>query len=161
MEKWRVIVESVYPLTEKQQTQLANEVKKIFLPHKIPCYFKLNSDLIGGIKIHFGNLILDDSVLGKWQIARKKVVLTEVGHVDSVQDSVAHIVGLPSAQFGEKICFESGAVGMTLNLNEDSLDVCLIQDGEKVKEGEAVYRTNEVLKIPTGLSLMGRIINPL
>lgn len=189
MEKWRVIVESVYPLTEKQQTQLANEVKKIFLPHKIPCYFKLNPDLIGGIKIHFGNLILDDSVLGKWQMVRKKAeaenlnetalkdipihllkslknwrekaVLTEVGRVDSVQDSVAHIVGLPSAQFGEKIRFESGAVGMTLNLNEDSLDVCLIQDGEKVKEGEAVYRTNEVLKIPTGLSLMGRIINPL
>ncbi len=189
MEKIQAIIESVLPLSETQQTLLANKIKAHYAPQKVSCYFKLNPDLIGGIKVHFGDQILDDSVTGKWHAIRRqsesenlneinikdipthllksllnwreKAVLTEVGHVASVQDSVAHIVGLPSVQSGEKIRFDSGATGMALNLNEDSVDVCLIDDGEGVKEGEAVYRTNEVLKIPTGLSVLGRVMDPL
>lgn len=187
--KIRIVIESVFPLSEGQQTYLAEEIKHIFSPQKIECYFALNQSLKRGIRAHFGSIILDDSISGKWQYIRHKVnqesldnvpiksipdyllkflsgwydtaVLTEVGHVESVQDGVAHITGLPSAQSGEKIRFESGATGMALNLNEESVDVCLIKDAEKVKEGESVYRTNEVLKIPTGLSLLGRIMTPL
>ncbi|MGN0920013.1 MAG: F0F1 ATP synthase subunit alpha [Alphaproteobacteria bacterium] len=153
------------------------------------CYFALNPDLAGGIKVRFGSVILDDSLLGKWQSVRRqaqqenlneipvkkipahllkkmsdwpdRALLTEVGRVESLQDSVAHIVGLPSVQSGEKIVFESGATGMVMNLNEDSVDVCLIEGGNKVQEEEAAYRTNAVLTIPTGLSVLGRVLDPL
>ena len=156
-EKLQVIVESADPLSEGQQTRLADKIKKILSPKKVVCYFALNPDLLGGLKVHFGSALLDDSVLGKWKTVRRqtesenlntillkniplhllnklsgwreKAVLTEVGCVDSVQDSVAHITGLPSAQSGEKIIFESGAVGLVMNLNELSVDVCLIKGG--------------------------------
>lgn len=187
--KIQAIVESVWPLSEKEQTVLANEIKKTLSPQKVSCYFKLNSDLIGGIKVSFGSVILDDSVAGKWAFAkekasqenlnetplkkipdqllgslsnwRKKAVLTEVGHVESVQDSVAHVIGLPSVVAGEKIRFTSGATGMVLNLNEDSVDICLIEGADSVQENEAVYRTNEPITIPTGLNILGRVLNPL
>ena len=70
MGKKRVIIESVHPLSEKQQTFLADEIKKILAPEKVSCYFALNPDLIGGIKAHFEALVLDDSVRGKWQAIR-------------------------------------------------------------------------------------------
>ena len=189
MEKIQAIIESVFPLSETQQTLLANKIKAHYAPQKVSCYFKLNPDLIGGIKVHFGDQILDDSIAGKWHAIRRqsesenlneinikdipthllksllnwrdRAVLTEVGRVESVQDSVAHVVGLPSVQSGEEIRFDSGATGMALNLNEDSVDVCLIDGGEGVAEGEAAYRTNEGLKIPTGLSVLGRVVDPL
>lgn len=188
-DKLQIIIESAAPLSEGQQTYLANYIKKILLPKKTVCYFALNPDLLGGIKVHFGSALLDDSVWGKWQSIRRqietqnlndisvkniptclldklsnwreKAVLTEVGSVDSIQDSVAHITGLPSAQYGEKIVFSSGAVGMVMNLNDSLVDVCLIKGGEKVQENESAYRTNAVLTIPTGMPLLGRIINPL
>ena len=179
--KLRVIVESAAPLSESQQTLLANHIKRVLEPQKVVCYFALNPDLRGGIKVHFGELILDDSLLGKWQSVRRqaesenlneilikeipqqllnnlsnwmeKPVLTDVGRTESVQDSVANITGLPSVQSGEKILFDSGTTGMVMNLNDDSVDVCLIDGEEQLTEGEAAYRTNEVLKIPTGLSV--------
>ena len=187
--KLRVIVESAAPLSESQQTRLANHIKRVLEPQKVACYFALNPDLRGGIKVHFGELILDDSLLGKWQSVRRqaesenlneilikeipqqllnnlsdwmeKPVLTEVGRTESVQDSVANITGLPSVQSGEKILFDSGTTGMVMNLNDDSVDVCLIDGEEQLTEGEAAYRTNEVLKIPTGLCVLGRVLDPL
>ena len=181
-EKISAIIESVQPLSDGQQTLLADEIKKTFSPQKVSCYFCLNPALKGGIKAHFGSVILDDSVAGKWQMARRKIeqknftqtplknipdrllkslfkwrdeaVLTEVGHVESVQDGVAHITGLPSACLGEKIVFECGACGIALNLNEDSVDVCLISGTEKVQEEEAVYRTHKTVTIPTGFSVL-------
>ncbi len=188
-EKMRVIIESVHPLSEGQQTLIADEIKKALAPCKIVCYFALNPTLKEGLKVHFGSVILDDSLLGKWQLARRvaeqenlngialqdipkkllkilsgwkeKAVLTEVGTVESVQDSVAHVLGLPSVKAGEKVIFENGAVGMALNLNDDSVDVCLIEGGISVQENEAVYRTNEAVTVPTGMSVLGRVLNPL
>ena len=187
--KTQVIIESVFKLTESQQELVAQKIKKILFPKNVSCYFCLNPELKGGLRVHLGSLILDDSIIGKWRMARRqadqeklnnirvkdipqhllktlldwreKIVLTEVGHVESVQDGVAHITGLPSVQLNEKILFESGAYGLALNLNEDSVDVCLIDGVERVKEEEAVYRTKETLTIPTGLSVLGRILNPL
>ena len=187
--KTQVIIESVFMLTESQQEEVARKIKELFYPKNVGCYFCLNSELRGGIRAHLDSIILDDSVVGKWHMARRqtdqeklndiqvknipqhllkklsdwreKVVFTEVGHVESIQDGIAHITGLPSVQSNEKILFESGAYGIALNLNEDSVDACLIDGTEKVKEGEAVYRTNEVLMIPTGLSVLGRVLNPL
>ena len=187
--KVQAIIESVNPLSEKQQTIVADEIKKVLSPRKVSCYFKLTSELKGGIRVCFGSTILDDSVMGKWQMIRRqiekenlndtsvknisvrllkslknwreKAVLTEVGHVESVQDSIAHVTGLPSVFSGEKIVFENGAIGMALNLNETSVDVCLIDKADIVQEKEAAYRTNEFVEIPTGLGVLGRVLNPL
>ena len=187
--KTQIIIESVFKLTEGQQEFLTQKIKEILFPKKVSCYFYLNPELKGGLRVHFGPIILDDSVVGKWHSVRcqaeqeklndvqvknipqhllkilsnwrEKPVLTEVGCVESIQDGVAHITGLPSVQSNEKVFFESGAYGIALNLNEDSVDACLIEGTEKVKEEEAVYRTNEVLTIPTGLSVLGRVLNPL
>ena len=187
--KIKAVIESVFKLTEGQQTCVTREIRQLLSPQKVSCYFCLNPELKGGIRVHFGSTILDDSVHGKWQAARRKVeqenlddvsfknlsahllkflsdwkeriVLTEVGYVESVQDGIAHITGLPSVRMGEKIVFESGAYGMALNLNDDSVDVCLIENAENVREKEAVYCTNEILTIPTGMSVLGRVLNPL
>ena len=60
-EKLRVIIESVTPLSDKQQTRLADAIKRVLFPKKIVCYFTLNPYLLAGIKVHLGSMILDDS----------------------------------------------------------------------------------------------------
>ena len=61
----RIVVESVHPLTDPQQTKLHTHLKKLFNPRKVECFFKLNPDLLGGIRLDFDSVIVDDSVKTK------------------------------------------------------------------------------------------------
>ena len=81
-EKIRVIVESVHPLSEEQQTFLANEIKKTLSPQQASCYFALNPDLKEGLKVHFGSMVLDDSVQGKWQATRHSVEQDDLNKIE-------------------------------------------------------------------------------
>ena len=85
----------------------------------------------------------------------------EYGTVLSIADGIAKISGLAKCQSSEMVTFESGATGLALNLEEDSVGVIILGDFSKIKEGETVRRTNTILSIPVGDKFIGRVVNPL
>ena len=76
-------------------------------------------------------------------------------------DGIARVYGLDSCSYGELVEFESGGVGMALNLDEDDVGCILFSDQDKVREGETVRRTGRVVEVPAGPALFGRVVDPL
>jgi F-type H+-transporting ATPase subunit alpha len=88
----------------------------------------------------------------------------DVGHVGQVLESgdgIAQIYGLSSAMAGEMLQFESGAVGQVFNLEESSIGAVIYGSGEKVKAGEVVRSTGNLLAVPVGDAMLGRVVDPL
>ena len=89
------------------------------------------------------------------------VVLEEVGTVLQVGDGIARIHGLTNVKANEMIEFESGVIGIVLNLEEDNVGAVLLGSSEEIREGDSVKRTNKIASIQAGEGLLGRIINTL
>jgi len=90
-----------------------------------------------------------------------KIELEEVGTVLQVGDGIARIYGLSRVQSNELIHFDSGVMGIVLNLEEDNVGAVLLGSSEKVKEGDNVKRTKRIASINVGEGLLGRVINTL
>lgn len=87
--------------------------------------------------------------------------LQEVGRVVEVYDSVAKISGLYGVKASEKLIFESGAIGLALNLEEDFVGAVIFDANAKIKEGDSVKRTGKVLSVPVGEGFLGRVVDSL
>ena len=85
----------------------------------------------------------------------------DVGTVIKVGDSIATVYGLPGAKSGELLQFESGVLGMVMNLELETIGCVLLGPDDQVKEGDKVTRTEKVVEIPVGKELLGRVIDPL
>ena len=87
---------------------------------------------------------------------------SNVGTVLSVGDGVARIHGLDDCMMSELVEFVgSGVSAMALNLEEDNVGVVLLGDETKVKEGDTVRTTGRVISVPTGMGLIGRVVDAL
>ncbi|MCF8008205.1 MAG: F0F1 ATP synthase subunit alpha [Halanaerobiales bacterium] len=91
----------------------------------------------------------------------KKIESIGVGTVLDVGDGIAHVYGLEDAKSNELLEFPNGVYGMALNLEEDNIGVVLLGDETKVSEGDIVKRTGNVVEVPVGEELLGRVVNPL
>ena len=83
------------------------------------------------------------------------------GTVLSINDGIVRIHGLSDVQQGEMISFGGGSFGLALNLERDSVGAVVLGPYEHISEGDRVSCTGNVLEVPTGDSLVGRIVNPL
>ncbi len=92
---------------------------------------------------------------------KSNVELEEVGTVLQVGDGIARIYGLNSVQANEMIEFDSGIMGIVLNLEEDNVGAVLLGSSEPIKEGDSVKRTKRIASIKVGEKLLGRVINTL
>jgi len=92
---------------------------------------------------------------------RTQVDLSEVGKVLEVGDGIARIYGLTGAMSGERLEFQNGAFGQVFNLEEDSVGAVVLGDYLGIKEGDEVRRTGELLSVPCGPALIGRVVDPL
>jgi F-type H+-transporting ATPase subunit alpha len=90
-----------------------------------------------------------------------EVTRTEVGHVLEVGDGIARVYGLSGVMAGEMVAFENGVKGMALNLEESSVGVMILGDYTQIEEGDTVTATGELLKVPVGEALVGRVVNAL
>jgi F-type H+-transporting ATPase subunit alpha len=99
----------------------------------------------------------------KEEISRYTSVIdvAEVGKVLEVGDGVARIYGLPNAMAMEMLQFASGAVGVVFNLEENSIGTVVLGDYLSIKEGEEVRTTGQLLSVPVGDALIGRVVDPL
>jgi F-type H+-transporting ATPase subunit alpha len=87
--------------------------------------------------------------------------LSEVGTVLQVGDGFARIHGLDNCIALERLELEHGVVGIAFNLEEDNVGAALFGEWQKVGEGEPVRRTGEVMSVPVGEGLLGRVVDPL
>jgi F-type H+-transporting ATPase subunit alpha len=87
--------------------------------------------------------------------------LTEVGTVLSVADGIARLHGLENCMSFEMLELPHGVTGLALNLESDNVGAVLFGEWERISEGDTVRRTGELLDIPVGEGLLGRIVDPL
>ena len=92
---------------------------------------------------------------------KSDVELEEVGTVLQVGDGIARVYGLNNVQANELIEFDSGVMGIVLNLEEDNVGAVLLGYSEKIKEGDSVKRTKRIASIEVGEKLLGRVINTI
>jgi F-type H+-transporting ATPase subunit alpha len=92
---------------------------------------------------------------------RTAVDLSEVGTVLEVGDGIARIYGLTGAMAGERLEFANGAQGQVFNLEESSVGAVVLGDYLGIKEGDEVRRSGELLSVPCGPALVGRVVDPL
>jgi F-type H+-transporting ATPase subunit alpha len=87
--------------------------------------------------------------------------VAEVGQVLSVGDGVARVYGLDQVRAGEMVEFPGGIKGMALNLEADNVGVVIFGDDRSIKEGDIVKRTGEIVQVPVGKELLGRVVDAL
>src|ERR671929_383139 len=103
------------------------------------------------------------SAILKQQIANfgTEADVAEIGQVLSVGDGVARVYGLDSVQAGEMVEFPGGIKGMALNLERDNVGVVIFGEDRGLKEGDTVKRLGQIVDVPVGKGLLGRVVNPL
>ena len=92
---------------------------------------------------------------------RSQVDLGEVGKVLEVGDGIARVYGLGNAMSSELLEFSNGAAGQVFNLEESSVGVVILGDYLGIKEGDEVRRTGQLVSVPCGEKLVGRVVDPL
>jgi len=87
--------------------------------------------------------------------------VSDVGRVLEVGDGITRIYGLGSAMAGEMLQYESGEIGQVFNLEENSVGAVVLGDYLKIEEGEQVKATGQLLSVPVGEAMIGRVVDPL
>ncbi len=87
--------------------------------------------------------------------------LEKVGHVIEVFDGIAKISGLRDIKASEMVSFPNGERGVALNLEEDSVGVIILGDFSKIREGDEVKATGQILSVPVSDLQIGRVLNAL
>ena len=85
----------------------------------------------------------------------------EIGYVIQVGDGIAKVHGLDKCKSNELLSFENGSYGMALNLEENCVSVVMLGTDVGISEGSLVKRTGEVVSVPVGDNLIGRVVNAL
>jgi F-type H+/Na+-transporting ATPase subunit alpha len=89
------------------------------------------------------------------------VTRRQVGRVTEVGDGIARVAGLPDAAVNEMLRFENGTIGLALNLDEDSIGAVVLGLVDDIQEGQSVEATGDILSVPVGDGLLGRVVNTL
>src|ERR1044072_8960168 len=87
--------------------------------------------------------------------------VSEIGQVLSVGDGVGRIYGLDQVRAGEMVEFPGGIKVMALNLEADNVGVVIFGNDRDIKEGDIVKRTGEIVQVPVGRGLLGRVVDGL
>ena len=90
-----------------------------------------------------------------------QVDVREVGTVLEVGDGIARVYGLSSIMAGEMVQFPSGAIGLAFNLEENSVGVIILGDYLQIEEGDEVKAMGQLLSVPVGEAVIGRVLDPL
>ena len=89
------------------------------------------------------------------------VDIREVGTVISIGDGIARIHGLDRVMANELLEFPRDIFGLALNLEENSVGAVLLGESHLIREGDIVRRTHRIMDVPSGPSLIGRVVNAL
>jgi F-type H+-transporting ATPase subunit alpha len=112
-----------------------------------------------------GNAIRPDEVSAilKRELSgfKERAETSETGTVLQIGDGIARVYGLTKVMSGELVEFPHEVMGMVFNMEEDNVGVILFGNETLIKEGDMVKRTKRIVEVPTGDSMIGRVVNPL
>ncbi|MBR4223613.1 MAG: F0F1 ATP synthase subunit alpha [Oscillospiraceae bacterium] len=91
----------------------------------------------------------------------RRVEHSDVGTVITIGDGIARIYGLDGCMSGELLSLDNGVYAMAMNLEEDYVAAVMLGSDRNVKEGDTVKRTGNVVSVPVGEDLLGRVVNSL
>ncbi|MBI5301685.1 MAG: F0F1 ATP synthase subunit alpha [Chloroflexi bacterium] len=90
------------------------------------------------------------------------VQAVDVGTIIEVGDGIARVTGLRNVMAGELVEFpKTGVLGLTLNLEKDTIGVVIMGEYAELKEGDLVKGTGRIASVPVGQGLVGRVVNAL
>ncbi len=90
-----------------------------------------------------------------------EIRVDEVGTIISLGDGIARLHGLDKVMAGEMLEFPHGVNGLAMNLEEDQVGCVLLGDYTELREGDSVKRSGEIMSVPVGEALIGRVVNAL
>jgi F-type H+-transporting ATPase subunit alpha len=90
-----------------------------------------------------------------------EISVDEVGTIISLGDGIARLHGLDKAMAGEMLKFPHGVEGLAMNLDEDQVGCVILGDYSVLREGDEVKRSGEIMSVPVGNALIGRVVNAL
>ncbi|BBM85838.1 alternate F1F0 ATPase, F1 subunit alpha [Candidatus Uabimicrobium amorphum] len=90
-----------------------------------------------------------------------RLTVNEVGSVKFISQSIAWVTGLRGVKAEEILLFEGGLRGIAFNIDADEVGVILLGESTFLKAGSDVYRTGEILQVPVGEKLIGRVVDAL
>jgi F-type H+-transporting ATPase subunit alpha len=84
-----------------------------------------------------------------------------VGIVEHCGDDIATISGLPGLKLGGLIRIGEQGLALALSLTKDIANCVLLSSGAAVTAGMKAVDTREVVRVPVGEGLLGRVVDPL
>ncbi len=90
-----------------------------------------------------------------------KLKLDDVGSVVTVGDGISRVHGLDKCMSGELLEFCNGTYGMAMNLEQEFVGCVLLGSDEGIKEGTSVKRTGNIVSVPVGEAMLGRVVDAL
>lgn len=85
---------------------------------------------------------------------------SEQGRVTRVAEGVVHASGLATVGAEEVVEFDSGGLGLALELGRDEVGIVLLDHGTQIGSGQTVRNTGRVMDVPVGDALLGRVVDP-
>jgi F-type H+/Na+-transporting ATPase subunit alpha len=86
----------------------------------------------------------------------------EVGRVLEIGDGIARVYGLSGVMAGELVEFtRTGVRGLAFNLEESSVGLIILGDSLAIQEGDEVRATGQLMSVPVGEAMIGRVVDPL
>ena len=120
---------------------------------------------MNGIDVHDYALekpeAMTDALSEKLENYNVDVNLEEVGIVEKIGDGIATVIGMKNAMAGELVELPNNVSGMVLNLNPDSVGIVLMGGETLIKEGDLVRRTGNIMDVPVGEALLGRVVSAI
>ncbi|MGI6705376.1 MAG: F0F1 ATP synthase subunit alpha [Clostridia bacterium] len=92
---------------------------------------------------------------------QEQLNVQSIGTVIQAGDGIARIQGLQACKYGELLKFGENSFGVALNLEKDMVGAVLLNNESKVSEGMTVHSTGNIIQVPVGEALIGRVVNPL
>lgn len=131
--------------------------------------------ILGGYVLYYDNKRVDKSLRHKMEAMERalkagvkpedlgphKAEVEEIGRVIRCSDGIVFCEGLDHVMSNERVLFDNGEEGLALNLAEEHVGVLLIGDVSKIHTGDICKRTYEVMEVPTGDALLGRVLDAL
>lgn len=92
----------------------------------------------------------------------RRTLLANAGVVVSLKDGIVKIEGLHNASYGELLHIGSNKIkALALNLNIANVEAIVCEDERRVKEGDLVFASGELLAAVVGPTLLGRVVDGL
>jgi len=85
----------------------------------------------------------------------------QVGRVEEVGDGIALVSGLPDVRLDELLRFDKGQFGFAQVLERSRVGCVLLDDVDAIEAGDTVHGTGDVVRVPVGLALLSRVVDPL